>query len=90
MGFNQLAGRSVSIVGALELGWWDVAEGGVEALGVEPVNPLQSRQFHVVDGSPWSSPADQLGLVEPVDRLRERVDAPICQDCAVRGSGSVE
>jgi hypothetical protein len=35
------------------------------------VDPLRGREFDVVNGAPGSLPADQLGLVEPVDCLIE-------------------
>ncbi|MCU1398491.1 MAG: hypothetical protein JWN62_1600 [Acidimicrobiales bacterium] len=50
----------------------------MEAFGVEPVDPLQGREFDVVDGVPWSLPADQFGLVEPVDGLSESVVIGVC------------
>ncbi len=57
----------------LELGRWNVVECPVEPFGVEPVNPLQGGQLDLVDVAPRSPPADELGLVEPVERLCQRV-----------------
>jgi hypothetical protein len=64
---------SLSVVGGLELDGWDVADGGVEAAGVPPVHPGQGGQLDVFDGPPRSLHGDQLGLVEPEDRLGPRV-----------------
>lgn len=56
-----------------ELGGWDVAEGAVEAFGVEPVDPAERGQLEVLDGAPGTVAAGEFGLVEPVDRLGQRV-----------------
>ncbi len=79
--------RWLSVVGLLELGGWDVAECAVEAFGVEPVDPLQGGQLDLVDVAPRASPADQLGLVETVDRLGERIVVGV-RDAADRRSGA--
>jgi hypothetical protein len=47
-----LAGLVLSVVGRFELGRWDVAVVRVEAVVVEPVDPLGGRVFDVVDGAP--------------------------------------
>lgn len=39
------------------------------------MDPLQGREFDVVNGAPEPLPADQLGLVEPLDCLIEGVVA---------------
>ena len=64
-----------SVVSGFELGRWHVAEVAVEAFGVVPVHPAERRELDVLDGLPGSlsGPADELGLVEPVDRFGERV-----------------
>ena len=59
----------------------------MESLGVEPVVPAEGGEFDVVDGPSWSLPADQLGLVEPVDRLCEGVVVAVT-DGANRRCGS--
>ena len=56
-----------------ELGGWDAAVVFEEATVVEPVDPLEGGEFEVVEAAPWSLVADEFGLVEPVDRLGERV-----------------
>lgn len=45
----------------------------VEASVVEPVHPLQGRDFHMLDRPPRPARFDQLGLVEPVNCLGESV-----------------
>jgi hypothetical protein len=61
------------VVGGLELSRGDVADGFEEAAVVEPVDPLKGGVLDVVDALPWAPPADELGLVQPDDRLGERV-----------------
>ncbi len=70
---SDVLGLVLSVVGALEIGWWDVAAVLVEAAVVEPVDPLRGRDLNVVDGPPRTSTLDQFGLLEPVDRLGQRV-----------------
>ncbi len=53
----------------LVLDRWDVSEGAVEAVLVEPVHPVQGRQLEVVDAAPGSLVADALELVEPDQAL---------------------
>jgi len=45
----------------------------VESPVVEPVHPLQRRDLHMLDRSPRPTRFDQLGLVQPVDRLGESI-----------------
>ncbi len=59
----------VTVVGGFQLCWWDVAAVLVEASVVEPVDPFQGVDLDVVGGAPRTAWFDQLGLVEPVDRL---------------------
>ena len=63
----------MSVVGGLELGGWDVAAVLVEAAVVEPVDPLGGGDLDVIDGPPGPARFDQLGLVQAVDRLGQRV-----------------
>lgn len=67
----------LSVIGRLQLDRWDVAAVFVEAVVVEPVDPLRGGQFDVVDGAPGLAWSDQLGHVQTGDRLGERIDAPI-------------
>ena len=60
-------------MGGLELGGRDIAAVLVESAVVEPVDPFGGGQFDFLDGAPRLPRLDQLGLVEAVDRLRQRV-----------------
>ena len=40
---------------------------------VEPVDPFQRRVLHGIEGAPRTARVDHLGLVEPDDRLGQRV-----------------
>ena len=69
-----------SVEGCFELCWWHVAAVAMEPVVVEPVHPRQRRELELVDVLPHRrgiGSSDALGLVEPVGRLRERVEAPI-------------
>ena len=46
---------------------------GVRSHGVVPVDPLGSGDLDVVDGRPGALVADELGLVQRVQRLGESV-----------------
>ena len=75
MDSNQLVGVLCSIEGCFEFGGWDVVAVAVEAGGVVPVYPAEGGELDVVNGAPWALrwPADELGLVVAVDRLREGI-----------------
>ena len=45
----------------------------MESDGVEPVVPGQRCELDVIDGLSWPETADQLGLVEAVDRPGQSV-----------------
>jgi hypothetical protein len=60
-------------VSCLELGGRDTATGTVQALAVPPVDRLAGRELDLLDRAPRPSPVDELGLVQPVDGLGERV-----------------
>src|SRR5579859_2739825 len=74
------------MVGGLELGRRLVAAGLVEAAGVPEVDPLGGRQFDLLDRAPGFAPFDELGLVEPVDRLGQGIviAVPLRADAAHR------
>ena len=57
----------------LELGRRDIDQQPHRLLMVEPGHPFQRRQFHRLLGLPWPAPVINFGLVEPVDRLGQRV-----------------
>jgi len=81
---NRLLGlRWVTIPGFV-LDRRDVAERAVEPRGVEPGDPPERGQLDVVDGAPRALLADQLGLVERVDGLGQRVVVAVA-DRADRG-----
>src|SRR3954463_4873564 len=44
-----------------------------ETAVIEPVHPLEGREFDVLQASPGTAMPDELGLVQPVDRLGQRV-----------------
>jgi hypothetical protein len=71
-GFRSARYGEFNAVGGFELDRQDTAERAAVPCVVEPVDPAEGREFDVIDSPPWSS-MDQLGLVEPVDRLGERV-----------------
>lgn len=51
----------------------DVADRLQQAAVVEPVNPLEGRVLDGLERTPRSTPLDDLGFVEPVDGLAERI-----------------
>ena len=63
----------LSAIGPLELGGRDVADRLGESSVIEPVGPLERAELDVVDAFPRAASTDQLALVEPNDRLGERV-----------------
>jgi hypothetical protein len=74
----------LSVVGRLQFDRWDIAAVLVEAVVVEPVDPFGGGQFDFFDGAPGLAGFDQLGLVEAVDRLGQRVVVG-ASDCADTG-----
>ena len=63
----------LTVVVLFELGRRDLAVGFEEAAVVEPVDPFEGGVLEVVEAAPGAAVADELGLVEPDDRLGERV-----------------
>ena len=61
------------IVARFGLGRRNVSDRLQQSFVVEPVDPFERGEFDGLEVSPWSAPPDHLGLVEPVDRLGERV-----------------
>lgn len=61
------------MVVGFELSRRDVAQRPHQPMMVEPGHPLQRRQFHRLFGLPRPAPMNDLGLVEPVDGLGQRV-----------------
>ena len=52
---------------------WDIPDGLQQPPMVEPVDPVQGRELHGVEAFPWPSAMNDLGFVEPVDSLGDRV-----------------
>ena len=44
---------------------------------VELGNPFQRRHFYCWLGFPWRAAVNEFGFVEPVDGLRQSIDAPM-------------
>ena len=63
----------MSVVGRLQFDGWDIPAVLVEAAVVEPVDPFSGGQFDFVDGLPGFTRFDQLGFVQAVDGLGQRV-----------------
>jgi hypothetical protein len=63
----------LSVIGRLQIDGWDVAAVFVEEAVAEPVDPFGGRQLDFVDGPPRLARSDQLGLVQAVDGLGQRV-----------------
>src|SRR6266496_147995 len=52
---------------------WDVVERAVQPALIPPLDPGEGGQLDLGGGAPRAVGADQLGLVQAVDRLGERV-----------------
>lgn len=78
-----------SMIGVLDLGGGEHSEFAVEALVVPPPHSFQGRQSDLFDGLPRAMTADQLGLVQAVHGLSERVDAPIVVNWRFRRCGGL-
>lgn len=63
----------LKVIVLLKLGWSDIAEDAHEAPIVEPVDPGQGREFHVLCIAPGASSVHDFGLVKANDGLGERV-----------------
>src|ERR1700694_1923325 len=57
----------------LNLGRWHVAKSTVQTPVIPPVDPLSGCKLDLLERAPRASLADQLGLVEAVHRLGQRV-----------------
>lgn len=62
-----------SVVAFLGFGRRDVADGLQQPAIIEPVDPCQRGELDRLEASPWSTAMDDLGLVEAIDRLGQRV-----------------
>ena len=74
----------LGIIARFGLGGWDVSYGLEEPSVIEPVDPFEGGELDGLEVAPGSAPMDDLGLVEAVDRLGERVVVGIA-DAADRG-----
>ena len=74
--------------GGLVLGWWDVAEGFMQAFLVVRGHPLRGCQLDVGDAAPGLTAVDHLALVSGVDRLK--VDGRCGFQCRKRPGGIVQ
>ena len=61
-----LTGLLKAIVPGLELGWWDVTDGAVEASLIPPLDPSRSRELYLLERPPGRLAVDYLCLVEAV------------------------
>ena len=73
MSAGSLDRFDASVVELLDLEWGEVVDRAVGAFGVEPQHPGRSRRFDLVDVPPRAVVVDELGLVKPDLRFRERV-----------------
>ena len=61
------------VVALLGFGRRDVADGLQEPPVVEPIHPFEGGELDRLERSPRSTPLDDFGLVEAIDRLGQRV-----------------
>lgn len=69
---------------SLSFGGRDVADRPQDPPVVEPIDPFQGGVFDGLEGSPWSTPVDHLGLVKAIDGFRQGVVVAVA-DAADRG-----
>jgi hypothetical protein len=67
-------------------GWRDVADGLEQPAVVEPVDPFQRGELDGLERPPWPAPVDDLGLVETIDGLGERVVIAVADAAGSVGS----
>ena len=63
----------LGVVGGFRLGGRDVADGLEQTPVAEPVDPFERGELDRLEAPPRSTPVDDLGLVEAVDRFGESV-----------------
>ena len=68
-----MADSSVSIVARFGFGRRDIPDRLQQPTIVEPVDPFEGCELDGLEAAPRPAPMNDLGLVEPVDRLGERV-----------------
>lgn len=74
----------LSKVARLSLGGRHVADRFEQSAGVEPIDPFEGGELDRLEGAPWSTAMDQLGLEQTVDRLGQGVVVAV-PDAADRG-----
>ena len=57
----------LGVVGGFRLGGRDVADGLEQTPVVEPVDPFERGELDRLEGAPWTTPVDHLGLEEADD-----------------------
>ena len=72
------------IVARFGLGRRDISDWLQQSSMIEPVDPFEGGELDGFEVAPWAAPPDDLGFVEPVDRLGERVVVTVA-DAADRG-----
>ena len=68
-----IGGHALVMVKRLELGRWDVANGILETPAILPVDPLPGGELYLVKQPRGAALADDLGLVQAIHRLGQRV-----------------
>jgi len=69
-----MAGLGLTVVGVLQFCWRNVSAVLVEPSVIEPpIDPFGGGILDLLDGPPRAPVFDQLGLVQTVDRLGERI-----------------
>ena len=72
------------IIALLGFGRRDISDRLQQPAIIEPVDPFERGELDGLESSPRSAPPDHFGLVEPVDRLGERIVVRVA-DAADRG-----
>jgi hypothetical protein len=62
-----------TVVGGFVFCRWDVVDRAVQPALVPPLDPCKGGELDLLGGAPGAVAADQLRLVQAVDRLREGV-----------------
>ncbi len=63
----------LGIVARFSLGGRDIPDRFEQTTGVEPVDPFEGGELDGLERPPWSTPMDQFGFEQPVDRLGEGI-----------------
>ena len=71
-----------SVVAFFGFGRRDVANGLQEPPIVEPVDPFEGSVLHRLERAPRPAPVDDLGLIEAIDCLGERVVVRVADTAA--------